>query len=377
MKDFKSILMGGFECADHINIHGERVNLLKETAHDIRVLEDYMELKKLGIYTVREGLCWSNVEYAPGCYNFGEVLSRIQAADKLGIQQIWDIIHFGYPDDLYPSHPQFCRRFVNLCLEFCKFFKANSDQELHLVPINEIGFLSWLSGEVASTAPFLKNNGWEMKYKLCEAAILGIKCVRKILPSAFIYLVEPLVWVHHESSEDFQSANQENSYQYQAMDIILGRICPELGGNSSLVDGLGFNYYWNCQWEINSGPLPWPDLSNKRKRLSALLLNSYARYDKPLFISETGHIGIGRTTWFEEIIEECLEAVYLGVDLRGICLYPVIDRPDWDDLSCFHNSGIFDLDKNKNRLPYQSYYKSIKEKYNLVKEVIIETNRTS
>jgi len=33
---FTTFFMGGYECADHINRSGERINLLKETQHDIR-----------------------------------------------------------------------------------------------------------------------------------------------------------------------------------------------------------------------------------------------------------------------------------------------------------------------------------------------------
>ncbi|MNL79035.1 hypothetical protein D3C87_2055550 [compost metagenome] len=44
-----------------------------------------------------------------------------------------------------------------------------------------------------------------------------------------------------------------------------------------------------------------------------------------------------------------------GVDLQGICIYPVTDRPDWDDLSNYCQCGIWDLDENFNRIPYQEY----------------------
>ena len=32
-----------------------------------------------------------------------------------------------------------------------------------------------------------------------------------------------------------------------------------------------------------------------------------------------------------------------GVPVEGVCLYPVIDRPDWEDANHWHNSGLFDL----------------------------------
>src|SRR5690606_37557064 len=145
--------MGGFECADQINRHGERVNLLEETQHDLRVYEDYQNLVELGIFTVREGICWSKVEKSPGNYDFSEVLNRIKTAEKLGIQIIWDLIHFGYPDGLFPTHPHFVQRFENLCRAFAQFYRLTCDETLYVVPINEISFLSWLSGEARGTVP--------------------------------------------------------------------------------------------------------------------------------------------------------------------------------------------------------------------------------
>lgn len=67
---FNSFYMGGFECADHINRSGQRVDLLKETEHDIRVFEDYELLNNLGIKVVREGVSWSRSETTPYIFDF-------------------------------------------------------------------------------------------------------------------------------------------------------------------------------------------------------------------------------------------------------------------------------------------------------------------
>ncbi|MDT0644728.1 hypothetical protein RM553_17945, partial [Zunongwangia sp. F363] len=77
--------MGGFECADHINRTGRRINLLEETEHDVRCEEDYALLFSLGIKVVREGVCWSKVEKAPFIFDFGSLKSRIDAAAKFKI----------------------------------------------------------------------------------------------------------------------------------------------------------------------------------------------------------------------------------------------------------------------------------------------------
>ncbi|WP_293896318.1 hypothetical protein [Flavobacterium sp.] len=356
MKLFNTFFMGGYECADQINRSGERINLLKETQHDVRVTEDYEAIAAIGIKTVREGICWSNVEKNPYNYDFSEVQNRIAVADNLGIQQIWDLIHFGYPDDIYPTHPQFSQRFEKLCEAFALFFRSVSNKQLFVVPVNEISFLSWHSGDVRGTTPFMVNSGWDIKYHLCKAAILGIKMLKKMDPECRIVTVEPLIWVHDNAlGENSAHVTELNENQFQAMDIIAGRICPELGGSEKFLDILGFNYYWNCQWEVHGLPLDWPESFPRRLPVSELLFMAYNRYKKPLFLSETGHFGEGRAEWIEEITAECLEAQKKGADLNGICIYPVTDRPDWDNLKKYCDCGIWDLDENNNRIPYSKY----------------------
>lgn len=375
MEPFNTFIMGGFECADHVNRSGERINLLKETQHDIRFHEDYQALATIGIKTVREGICWSVVEKSPEVFDFSEVLNRMKAAEKLGIQIIWDLIHFGYPDGIYPTHPLFCQRFERLCGAFAVFHKENSKQELFVVPINEISFLSWHSGDVRGTVPFAVNSGWDIKYHLCKAAILGIKMLKKTNPDCQIILVEPLVEIH--ASEQQSDVYELNENQFQVMDIIAGRICPELGGSEEFLEILGFNYYWNCQWKAYAEPLDWPDTQEKRKPFSEMLLKAYERYKKPIFISETGHFGTGRAQWLDEITAEYLIAQKKGVDLRGLCIYPVTDRPDWDDITSYCQCGIWDLDENKNRIPHQPYIdavlqvqSAIKKKKNILNQVL-------
>jgi hypothetical protein len=62
-----------------------------------------------------------------------------------------------------------------------------------------------------------------------------------------------------------------------------------------------------------------------------------------MFIAETSHFGVGRGPWISEIIGEVTQAIRNGTPVEGICLYPILDRPDWDDLNHWHNSGLWDM----------------------------------
>jgi hypothetical protein len=70
-----------------------------------------------------------------------------------------------------------------------------------------------------------------------------------------------------------------------------------------------------------------------------------------MVLSETSHFGAGRGRWISEVAEEVQQARAMGVPMEGICIYPIIDRPDWDDPNHWHNSGLWDLQPGEaNRL---------------------------
>ncbi len=352
---FKTFFIGGFECADIINNQGNRVDLLAQTAHDIKIIEDYKLLSAAGIKTVREGIRWSVVETKPFVYDFTEVKNRILAAQQTGIQQLWDICHFGYPEGLMPTHPQFAHRLTELCKAFTNLYRNYSDDPLIITPINEISFISWLGGEARGTVPFAVNTGFDLKYYLCKAAIKSIEAIKNIDPTAQILMVEPLIKVHPQIGEETcEAITGFNEAQFQAMDIITGRICPELGGKPDYMDLAGFNFYYNNQWEHCGEVLGWCE-EKRRSCFSELLHNAYLRYDVPVVLSETGHFGEHKAAWMELITDDCIRAINKGVDLRGICIYPVLDRPDWDNPGHIIPCGIWSYTDNKERTVDHEY----------------------
>lgn len=349
--------MAGYECTDQLNHYGDRVDLLSLTGHIAQIQEDYALLSDLHISTVREGIRWSKVEYRPYEYDFSTVKIMIDAGKAQGIQQIWDICHFGYPEDLSPLHPHFARRFVALCEAFVNFYRtASPEGRLIVTPINEVGFISWLGGDHASTTPYCRGMGWEVKYSLVRAYILGINAMKTIDPELLIMTTEPIVNivpVQGASAAEILSANEQHELQYQALDMLTGKICPELGGHAGLIDYMGFNFYYNNQWVSNVYDcLPWANLDPdpRWRGLSSLLLEAYHRYEKPVVLAETSHPGEHRSNWIELITRECIKALAFGVPLRGICLYPIIDRPDWDHLHIWHHSGLWDASSDN---PYE------------------------
>lgn len=346
---FSSFWMGGFECTDQLNVHGERVDFLHITSHLQLIEEDYQQLLGQNMHVVREGLRWSQIETSPYIYNFETIREMIQVGKDAGIQQIWDLCHFGFPDDLTPLHPQFTKRFESYCRAFALFYKSvNPNAVLIVTPINEVGFISWLGGDVAATSPYCFNNGWQVKYGYVKAYIAGIKALKQVDSEVRILTTEPMVNVTCNplaTGQEREKIASENQLQFQVLDMLCGRICPELGGKEEYLDILGFNYYYNNQWiHTPYEVLGWnePQPHENYRQPSEMLYDIFKRYNKPMMLSETSHPGVDRPLWVRYIGNEVVKILKLDIPFWGVCWYPIIDRPDWDNLNDWHHAGIWD-----------------------------------
>jgi hypothetical protein len=296
-------------------------------------------------------LRWSQIEKSPYQYDFSTFRDMLEVGRQQGIQQVWDICHFGFPDDLSPVHPHFTGRFAALCKAFALFYRSlGYDEPLIVTPINEVSFMSWLGGDVAGTSPYCRNNGWEVKYGYMRAYIAGVKALKEADPGIRILTTEPLVNIVprlNATPEEVQHARNHHQTQYQSVDMLCGRICPELGGQPEYLDMLGFNYYYDNQWILHphqilgwNDDVPHPYL----RSLSSLLQEAHERYNRPIVLSETSHPGVDRPVWLEYISSQALEVLDKDIPFWGICIYPIIDRPDWDHLHHqWHNSGLWDM----------------------------------
>jgi hypothetical protein len=176
-----------------------------------------------------------------------------------------------------------------------------------------------------------EGRGDELKAILVRAAIAGIEAVRAVDPRARVLSAEPVIHVAPRSQEppDVLAAHQYTASQFEALDFLAGRARPELGGHPDYLDVIGLNYYLHNQWIDGDLPLALdhPDYRPLRDIMAEL----HARYERPLFVAETGIEGDTRAAWVRVIASEVAAAQQAGVPVEGICLYPVTDYPGWDD----------------------------------------------
>ena len=378
---FKSFWMAGFECTDQINAFGNRVDFLEITGHLSMLDDDYKNLSIFGMKTVREGIRWSVVEKSPNHYDFSTIGEMIRVAKNNGIQQVWDICHFGFPDDLTPLHPMFPRRFAALCRAFVEFYRMIVPEgELIVTPINEVSFLSWLGGDVRGTSPFCVGQGWEVKYRLMKAYIEGIEAMKEVDDSIRIMTTEPLVnIIPHENAgqEEIDLTTKIHEDQFQVLDILCGKICPELRGKPEYLDILGYNYYFNNQWVLSTHDfLEWREEYNDLRYtpLHLLLKAAYQRYERPFVLTETSHPKEDRPLWVKMIAEESALALSAGLPMWGVCWYPILNRPDWDNVDDWHHSGLwedkYDSFESLPRRPHLPTVQALFESQELLKGMV-------
>ena len=327
---FAGFFLAGFECSSHRRRDGIRLDLIRATSHDRHVESDYRQCADLGFRTIRDGLRSHLIEQAPGRYDWSSWLPAVEAAERLDLQIIWDLFHYGSPDHLDQATPDFPERFTDFALAALEVQQSISSRPPLICPLNEINFLSWAvdDGYFPRVGP--KQRGW-FKRQLVRTAIAASRAIKQRWPKATIVGAEPLIHIapHDRRRPTARAAKQNLQGMYQAYDWIMGLAEPELGGNPSLVDVVGLNFYPHNQWYYRGPTIPMGH--HEYRPLADMLVEMAERYGKPLFIAETGAEGSGRPAWLHYVCDEVRAAQDRGADVQGVCLYPITAYPGWDN----------------------------------------------
>jgi beta-glucosidase/6-phospho-beta-glucosidase/beta-galactosidase len=328
---FDSFLMGGFEGSTHRRADGRQLDMIAGTRHDEMALQDYRMLALAGIRTVRDAIRWHLVETTPGRYDWSSLLPMLRAAQQSGTQVIWDLCHYGLPHDIDIWSKAFPDRFAAFSAAAAHLLREESDGTPVYCPVNEVSFWAWAGGDHAQMYPAALGRGPELKRQLARAAIRAIDAVREVAPDARFVQAEPLIHVvpNPDMPETASGAEQHRRAQFEAFDMIAGRLAPELGGSEAHLDIVGVNYYSDNQMMRSGTTLP---MGHPLYRpLRRLLGEVDARYGRPILISETGAEGGNAAGWLRYVGGEVRAAQRAGVSVQGICLYPVLDYPGWKD----------------------------------------------
>ncbi|NGP17099.1 glycosyl hydrolase 53 family protein [Devosia aurantiaca] len=199
---------------------------------------------------------------------------RLQMAGAAGLQIIWDLNHYDPPPDPV-GHARHCAE------------AARHDQPFWICPVNE-----------PMIYPMLAGMAWE---HATDLAITMARVAKDHHPDVRVLSTDPITGIGER--------------QFAATDRLV---------QAGLVDVVGVNYYPHTA----------------RTSLLKVLLKTWRRYGKPILLAETSwhdghrihhqrHPGFNKAAWLHHVQAQVAEAEAKGVEMAGICWYPIIDCPPW------------------------------------------------
>ncbi len=357
---FASFWMGGFEAADHVNAAGRPLDMAALSGHVDQLEDDHARAAALGIGSVRETIGWRLAEPARGRHDLRRTRRIAASARRHGLQVVWTLMHYGTPPDVRLTDDAAIDRFAAFARAVAREIAPRCDAPPVYNPVNEISFLAWAVSGSDMVHPYRPDradagaaatsvaSGYEIKRRLVRMALAAIDAIREVDPRARFLHVEPLVHVVAPAGrpELAALATHVSAYQWQAWDLLCGLREPALGGTPEALDLIGINHYHSSQWEaVREERLLWHLRDARRLPFGELVAACWARYRRPMIVAETSHFGEGRPQWLHEIAAEVERVRGLGLPLQGLCLYPLVDRPDWHDPAHWHDSGLWDVDR--------------------------------
>ena len=347
---FGSFVLGGFECSMQRTLDGRRLDLVAMTQHDRQAARDYALCRAAGVRAVREAARWPRLDRG-GRLDLDEVRRLARLGREAGLVQVWDLMHYGVPDDLEPGSERFVDRFRDWAVAVARAVRDEADGPLYLTPVNEISYYAWAGGDVGYMAPFWHGRGGELKRALVRAQIAATDAVwAEVDAGAVVVNVDPLVRQHPPPGGEAAHRDAVDHFNRhvvtEAFDLLAGRVEPELGGSRRHLGVVGLNYYACNQWTVPTPEHPQRFLERGDPHWIPLrdsLVELAERYGGPLVLAETGDSGRGRSGWLDYLAQEVAAARNLGADVQGVCLYPVVTSPDWEDPTAFFDGGLFDV----------------------------------
>lgn len=326
-----SFFLGGFECSTQRRRDGRRLDLIVSTQHDRLAQRDYALLAQQGLATVRDGVRWHLIEATPHRYDWSSLLPMVRAARATSTQVIWDLCHYGWPDDIDIWQPEFIERFARFAAATAELMRDEGIAAPLFCPVNEISYWAWAGATAARFNPAVRGRGDELKFQLVRATIAAIESIRAVSPEARFVLVDPVINIVSRSKRRRDINNAENARlaQYHAWDLITGAEHPGLGGKPEYLDIVGVNYYSNNQWYANGQTIALGD-PNYRP-FQDILAETHRRYGRPILVAETGAEGELRVPWFRYVCDQVAAALQRDIPIEGVCLYPITDYPGWSN----------------------------------------------
>jgi beta-glucosidase/6-phospho-beta-glucosidase/beta-galactosidase/glycosyltransferase involved in cell wall biosynthesis len=351
-----------------------KVDQFEWTQHDRFWKEDLRRAKsEAGISNLRYAFPWHVLEPSPGKFNWAYADERMEEFEKLGINLLLDVMHFGTPTWLTqaigdPEFPEALERFSEAMVTRYRH------QVKTWCPFNEPLVAALFGGDLGFWPPYQRKWRGYMPVlsRVVQAVSRGIRAIRRTMPEATVLLCD--------ASENYKTridslqpeARRRNLRRFIVMDLLTGRVdrdhpmhtwlnnygMSELDlqwfrTNPQQPDILGLDYYPHSDWQLDlvGGAIKQRRADNP-VGLYGVSQAYYNRYNIPLMLTETSIDGkpINREIWFDRTVDEIRQLREDGIPMLGFIWWPLLDQLDWDGamthrIGKIHEVGLFNLQR--------------------------------
>jgi beta-glucosidase/6-phospho-beta-glucosidase/beta-galactosidase len=368
---FKQFIWGaGVECSSLPHLNVDQFNW---TQHDRFWREDLRRAREeLGISHLRYCFPWHILEPTRGSFDWSYADERMEEFQKLGINVLLDVMHFGTPLWLKQAvgDPEFPEALEEYAEALATRYRGAVST---FCPFNEPLVSALFSGDFGFWPPHSRKWRGYMPVlsRIVQAVNRGIRAIRNAAPEATVLLCDA-VESYKTRAKDLQSeVDRRNLRRFLVMDLLLGRVdahhplhswvtsygMTELDlewfrTNPQAPDVFGLDYYPHSDWQLDRGP---GGAVRQRRADSPVglygIANAYwKRYGIPLMVTETSIEGkpINREIWLESNVEHVKRLREEGVPMLGMIWWPLIDQLDWDGalthrVGKIHEVGLINL----------------------------------
>ncbi len=343
---FRSFTMAGFDCTHGRNRHGVAIDNSVATKHSACLDDDYRRLADIGIRTVRDGAPWPAIQPSPRALEWERLDAIVAAAERQQVELIHDFCHFGVPGHIDLFSTEFPKQFSEFCYQATRRIAVRSNGSIAITPFNEPSYFAWAAAHAALFPPYRREQAFELKVQLARAIIAGIDAIWAAVPEAVIVNVDPICRAVAPIDRPDLAAAVEHFNKvavFESLDMISGKLLPELGGSLRHLGIVGVNYYWTNQWELGREDIPLIPDDPRAVTLGVLLQQVWERYGTDIVITESGHIDDERPGWARQLTADVMTTLRRGIPLRGVCLYPVLGMPSWHEPERWLRMGLWDI----------------------------------
>ena len=380
----------GIECSYPTIAGGQRIDQLAMTGHYDLWQTDLGLAHDLGLRYLRYGPPIHRIHLGPGQYDWSWLDPVMAEMQRLRIEPIIDLLHFGLPDWIgtadserpWFQNPQWPDHFADYAAAFARRYP----HVRYYTPVNEIyvtalfsGLYGWWNERRSDDAAFVTN----VKHSV-RASVLSMRRILEVKRDAVFIFSESTEYVHPGSPAVVERAHLMNERRFLSLDLLFGHDVSATmyryltGGGMTeseyvwfmdqrdLVSHciMGTDYYVTNEHVLHA--------DGKATRVGdvygyyVITRQYYDRYRVPVMHTETNRAAGHAVEWLWKEWMNLLRLRDDGVPVVGFTWFGLLDMKDWD--SALTNPrghtnavGLYDLNRRPRRVA--KAYRELIEQY--------------